>query len=472
MKSQELADRLGRLHPDLLVETLVSVASQNKSCFERLLQLTATPAEKLRRFKSQLTGLRRSKKMIWRRDSNAFAQSLRDMLGLLSDPQIPTLEGLEALHSFFEAASPIFGRCDDSSGTVGDIFRIDATAAFVGFASRFEDKRHLATLLEKLLLANENGACDRLPEHIRQILPDEATRLMVGRFACLAKQEPDKNRSFSIQCMAAALASGLGDPVLYLEVCSSQEAPRLDVHLLRAAQLSLEGGDAAGALAAINRMSGKTLGVASQKTQLLVEVYRALGNRAEQESLLRSNFFATPCSRTLEPLVALTGEEGRRRLLEESRLRVLSSPHLSIGAALFLCETGQAGHAEQYVMARREAVDGSNYHSVLPLAQQMEVQQRYLVATVLYRALLESVLNASLYTGYGHAARHLHKLGDLALLVDHWETIQPHPEYEANLRTRHGRKFAFWKLHAEVTHELFEREQRPTKLRSMPTPRQ
>jgi hypothetical protein len=86
MKSQELADRLRRLHPDLLVETLVSVASQDKSCFERLVQLTATPAEKLRRFKSQLAGLRRSKKMIWRRDSHAFAQSLRDTKAAKTHP--------------------------------------------------------------------------------------------------------------------------------------------------------------------------------------------------------------------------------------------------------------------------------------------------------------------------------------------------------------------------------------------------
>ncbi len=69
----------------------------------------------------------------------------------------------------------------------------------------------------------------------------------------------------------------------------------LDVHLLRAAQLSLEGGDAAGALTAINRMSGNPLGVATQKTHLLVEIYRTLGNRAGQESVLRSNLGETRC---------------------------------------------------------------------------------------------------------------------------------------------------------------------------------
>ncbi len=69
--------------------------SRYKSLHKKLINLTSSPTEKLRRFKGNLTALRRSTKMIWVRDPYAFAEELRDIVELLCDKDTPPREGVD-----------------------------------------------------------------------------------------------------------------------------------------------------------------------------------------------------------------------------------------------------------------------------------------------------------------------------------------------------------------------------------------
>ncbi len=149
--------------------------------------------------------------------------------------------------------------------------------------------------------------------------------------------------------------------------------------------------------------------------------------------------------------------------MHEFRFRTFGSPMFSAGNCLLLCATGFAADAEQYVVERREAVEGSDYHRVLPLASNPEAERLYLAAAVLHRALLESVLDAALYGGYSHAATYLHKLCEIAPLVDAWQSIQPHAAYEAAIRSSHARKVAFWERVAEVAAKAGQKVRRSAK---------
>ena len=450
MTSEDLVLRLRQMNRDALIDALASLAERDESVLKALIQFTSGPEEKLRRFKSKLAGLRRSKKVLWGQESQHLARELKGMVELLSIKEIPPKAGVDALESLFQSQNSLFGRCDDSSGVVSSVFRNEATSAFVGFASRWGDKRRLEAVLENLLLSNDRGACDRLAEQALEMLPEEAVRRMIRRIADRASAEPDETEAFQIRRAAEALAISLGDPQLYLELVSPKGTPPLDVHLLQAAHLFLQSGEPAEALAMVHRMSERTLHLANKKQLLLVKIHQALGNRAELEALLRASFFAAPCALTLEPLAALSGEKGRRQILEDFRSRIADSPDFSPAAALFLCETGFAADAAAHVLKHREKVDGANYYSLLPLAKNLEGHRLYLPAIVLYRALLETVLKATLHAAYGHAARYLYKLGQLAPFVEDWQSLLPHTAYEAGIRFAHARKSSFWKRYAEV----------------------
>ncbi len=69
---------------------------------------------------------------------------------------------------------------------------------------------------------------------------------------------------------------------------------------------------------------------------------------------------------------------------------------------------------------------------------------------MLYRAMLDSVLDRGSASAYGHAARNLETCAELAERIDWGATsLQPHGEYLAALRGRHGRKSGFWSLLGE-----------------------
>ena len=99
---------------------------------------------------------------------------------------------------------------------------------------------------------------------------------------------------------------------------------------------------------------------------------------------------------------------------------------------------------ETYLLNRREHLDGDLYTSLLPMAEQMEKAERFLTASVLYRALLESILRRANTKYYTHGVRYLKKLDALAPRIQNWQHIPTHEDYTAEIRQDHGRKRSFW----------------------------
>ncbi len=89
-------------------------------------------------------------------------------------------------------------------------------------------------------------------------------------------------------------------------------------------------------------------------------------------------------------------------------------------------------------------LNGDHYKFLLPLAETFASLARPLTASLLYRALLDSLLPRARATTYGHGARYLRKLDLLAKTVSNWGDIEPHTVYIEQLRQQHGRKTSFW----------------------------
>lgn len=91
-------------------------------------RLLATPDENIKRYKTKLANLKRSRRFIpWQ---------LQQLLVNLERGVKEPCTGVELVGRFFEADASIFNRCDDSNGSVGDVFSFSATDLFVSFAIR------------------------------------------------------------------------------------------------------------------------------------------------------------------------------------------------------------------------------------------------------------------------------------------------------------------------------------------------
>ena len=74
----------------------------------------------------------------------------------------------------------------------------------------------------------------------------------------------------------------------------------------------------------------------------------------------------------------------------------------------------------------------------------MEASEKWIGATVVYRALLDSILRRAKPKTYPHGAKYLHKLGRISEHISDWASIASHRRYLDSLRLNHGKKRSFW----------------------------
>ena len=64
--------------------------------------------------------------------------------------------------------------------------------------------------------------------------------------------------------------------------------------------------------------------------------------------------------------------------------------------------------------------------------------------SIIYRALLYSILKRAVSKYYNHGVRYLKKLDSLSDRTTDWQNVQPHASYKEDLLRNHGRKSSFW----------------------------
>lgn len=128
--------------------------------------------------------------------------------------------------------------------------------------------------------------------------------------------------------------------------------------------------------------------------------------------------------------------------LDAAFAHALASP-LIYAALRFLVEWPRLDLAERLAVERRKDWDGKRYEALAPAAAALE-SRHPLGAVVLYRALLDSILNAGLSVAYGHAARYWAALEELEQREAPGWPVEPHRHYRLEVRRRHGRKLGFW----------------------------
>jgi len=104
---------------------------------------------------------------------------------------------------------------------------------------------------------------------------------------------------------------------------------------------------------------------------------------------------------------------------------------------------------ETYLIERAGKLDGDFYERLRPFAETMETRGRHLIATVVYRALLDSILRRGQAKTYPHGVRYLKKLDGLSTFISDWRGLVDHDTYVQELHHNHGRKSSFWSRYGE-----------------------
>jgi len=430
---------LKRLGAARLAEALAELAERDDSAAELVDRLLATPKENLTRYKRGLAGLKRSKKFVYYRYSFDFANRLENLLALLAAAEPSPEEGFEAILGFFRADEATLGRSDDSSGVIGDVFRISALDLLSDFAKGCSDKEAVADEIFRLAENDGYGVRGKVVARAADFLPPDVARGLAERFlAAFSASRSDSVYSFPL--LAAGIAEGLLDVELLETALSSCGREGLLSHdFIRLSRVCLRRGEVDKAEEYFALVGG---GV--DRDQLEIEMLKAKGDAPALGKKLRGEFKAYPSVSVFNELVALEGENRRGELLSEMLGVIDGDASFNVDSVDFILEFGEVDALDGYVLARSEGVDGRRYDILPDVAKFLERNGRSLSASLVYRALLTSILTNKRYKAYGYAARYLKKLDKLADAIDDWTGFEPHDEFKKRVREEHRLKTSFW----------------------------
>jgi hypothetical protein len=173
-------------------------------------------------------------------------------------------------------------------------------------------------------------------------------------------------------------------------------------------------------------------------------IYRQLGNLEAQTKIAWQIFNSHHDQTTLTQLLECIGQEQRDTVINDVLNNIGQEPRISYDDAAFLLAVEQVDELEIYLLQRFEQLNGDLYFRLSPLAEALEKRGKLLISSLIYRALLDSILARALSKYYHHGVKYLKKLDQLAPYVTDWQTWPVHNTYLAILKENHKRKSAFW----------------------------
>lgn len=443
-EKRDRGEKLMRLGVQKLADALVKLAEDREEVDDVVERLISSPREMAERFKGKLSALNEWEGFVPWDETDLYAQKLESLLDDLRTCVRDPATGIDLVAAFFEADQAVLAQCDDSSGSVGEVFRSTARDLFVQYAIRYEDKEGLARLVLELCRDDEYGVRDVLLYGAVEYLPEENIRAMIESLQAEAARETEAGYKRQWLFMVQSLARQIKDAKLFERTCIASWDELHPAVCTDIASVYLEAGDPRTALSWLERpMRGSFVGYA--RDPLLLRIYDVLGRFEERDETALRIFRRCRSADSLTEYLDIVGHTDREAIITEEVSEIHEAEELSPVDAMFLAEIGRVDDAETYLLDRSNQINGDLYLSFVPLAELMRAKGRPLSATMLYRALLDSILKRGYSRAYGHAAHYFQELGKLAARVTDWGDRQSHTEYVESLRERHGRKRSFWR---------------------------
>lgn len=468
------AENLEALGAQHLAELLMEIAAGDAATKRRLrLELTAreAPETMAAEVRKRLTQIARARSFAdWRKvrdlaaDLDAQRRAIIDQVAKHN-----AAEALELIWRFMDLAEAVHGRCDDSNGIIGDVFR-DACRALGPLAQAAKpDPVALADRVFAALNDNGYGQYDQLIETLGPALGDEGLDHLKGRFIALSKipvERPSaekrkvigwgtggplyedevkaRGRQSTIRLALREIADAQGDVDAFIDQydAKTRKVPGIAAEIARRLLAAGRAQEALRTIDAAEQRQGGWPGLDWQAAR--IDVLEALG-RGEDAQAARWSCFERALSAEhlrawLKRLPDFDDVEAEARALDHAeRYDNLSQ------ALAFLMSWPALDRAARLLTARQAQLDGDQYEILAPAADALAARHP-LAATLVLRAMIAFTLSKARSRRYRHAARHFMECASLAAAIKDFGAFETHAAYTARLKAEHGRKSGFWSL--------------------------
>jgi len=403
-----------------------------------------TDTQTVRDFKKTVTAAKNSRKMFWRSQAPDLAEMLNQALEQLKQSVRDPQTGVDALIDFYKRDADIFERCDDSYGNVGDVFRMTAADLFVDYASKCPDKDKVAAQILELQEDDGYGVRDALIDKASKFLNKDDVKQLIEKINQRVPTHEEMPHQRKWLYMIESLARQIKDGALFEETRRRNWEGLNGRAYIEIAKVYFSAGDALTAYDRLQKAAECGAQNEHEYSELFRDVSQALGKVEDVTKISWEIFRRTRCKETLNELLMQIGEDKRAEVVYKEVDLIMASKEFNITDAQFLIDVGEGQCAQDYVIARRDQLDGEQYYHLPPLAEHFEAKGSFLAAVIIYRTLLEANLAKALSKYYSHGVRYLRRLDALSGRVSDWHIIESHDMYVQRIKQKHGRKSSFW----------------------------
>lgn len=441
--ADERKQKLMDLGLEELAKLLLDLAKKNQQVDDRINQLVAPKLANIQRFRRKIAAIRNNTKFIGYGQLDSFAGQLEAVLEDLRSSEPDPCTGLELVAEFYGTDSSVFENSDDD-GIIGDVYLGLAKDLFFAYANACPDKEKVVSLWVKTYSDDEYGARNSLMEKITESCDKPVIALLQNKLMALVVQEKDEKKKQSYANALRSVTSQVKEAALFEDALKGKQVDLDPSAILKVSQALLERNEVEAAHSWIKKMPQNTISHTYEIEKILKEIYARQG---DSESLLALHYKNFKPFRTLSSfleLLKVAGEGKREEILAQELALIYENPEFDTHNAQFLGDVGMIDELEAYVFSRVEKLDGSSYYSLPQVAEALVKQARYLAATLIYRSLLDAMMEKAYAKSYHHGVDYLHAMDRFSPLIKDWKGYPTHNAFKVRLLQENKRKTSFW----------------------------
>lgn len=300
---------------ETLADTLLELAGHNEQVNDKITSLTSAEKVNIKRYRQKLAGLRNTSRYISLEMSFYFADQLKRMLTDMETWVTDPCTGLDLVAEFIETDNVVFEMCDDSDGTVGQVYLSTARNLFFHYVSLCQDKEKVATLFIRLATKDDYGARSSLMKDLPETLGEPVLSLVLKKIQALEATEKEAENKKSYTWMLESITSQQREAQLFAAALQGRQVELPKPKMLAVARAFLEKQDAESALAWIQRIPENHVSYGYEIEEILKEIYTMQGDRESLVALQYKRFRSYRTLERFEELMLATGQEKRDEIL-------------------------------------------------------------------------------------------------------------------------------------------------------------
>jgi hypothetical protein len=427
-----------------LADILLSLYESNKDIKKQLNVIFAgldeDPKKIISIIKKEISALKKSTKFVDYYESDNLAERINQLrINIANDLLLKSPNhARELMLEFFNLHKATLNRCDDSNGTISDVFRIACEDLGKICEQISAPDEELVNLVFTKFMNNEYGIYDKIISNFNNALKDSGLELLKAKIEEASNQ---KNIS-KIKSGLQEIADCKKDVDAYIKACSFKGDPS-DHDYLDIAKRLIEIWRAKEALQCLDKIDIPSNHFWQEDCRKLKIQAFELDGDYEKAQNERIAWFENNLSPDLYGQILKHAKMEFKEPFRKEAINKAFHFQETHTALAFLTQIQEFEEAGNLVKHKINELHGRQYYILRPIAGILcDIDP--LAATLLYRKMIEPILEEAKSKYYSYGAKDLVMCNILSLKITNWQSCQNHYEYFKILEEKNKRKFSFW----------------------------